>query len=127
MEKTVLNKVGGYFDLQSESRAAAAQEQTKGNIYAPVLPQYAAVCLGVIAEPYLRHYINSGFWEYDGQNFISRIVFGLVVSIIILPGVYKSSFDPGKPIAVQLAALFPIGIGWQSLVASAAKIAVGGG
>ena len=123
----MLNKIGDYFDLQSESRTLAAQGQSKGNIYAPVLPQYAAVCLGVMVEPYLRHYINSGAWEYDGQDLISRIVFGLVVGVIILPGVYKSSFDPEKPIAVQLAALFPIGIGWQSLVASAAKIAVGAG
>ncbi len=126
MEGSVLNTVGSYFDLQSQNRPLATAAQTKSNINAPVFPQYFAVCLGVIAEPYLRHYVNSGAWEYDGQAFISRIVFGLVVSIIILPGVYKSSFDPEKPIAVQLAALFPIGIGWQSLVASAAKIAIGG-
>jgi len=122
----VINTISNYFDLQSQNRPLATEGQTKGNSSAPVLPQYGAVCLGVIVEPYLRHYINTGAWDYDVQAFVSRIVFGLVVSIIILPGVYKSSFDPEKPIAVQLAALFPIGIGWQSLVASAAKIAIGG-
>ena len=64
----MLNKIGNYFDLQSENRTVAAQGQTKGATYAPISPQYAAVCLGVIVEPYLRHYTNSGTWEYDAAK-----------------------------------------------------------
>ena len=53
------------------------------------------------------------------------MIFGLIVGIILLPAVYKSAFDPQKPVLVQLAALFPLGIGWQSLFVSATKLTVG--
>jgi len=76
MEKAMLNKIGDYFDLQSEKRTLATQGQSKGTIYAPVLPQYAAVCLGVMVEPYLRHYINSGAWEYDGKTLLAGSFLG---------------------------------------------------
>lgn len=121
----MLNSIIRYFDLQSAQRDVIAKGQRSGGKYAPVLPQYFAASSGVIVEPLLRHYLNSGSWAFDWATFGGRVIFGLIVGVIILPGIYKSSFDPTRPVFVQLAALFPLGIGWQSIFASATKIAVG--
>lgn len=120
----LLNTIIRYFDLQSASRRTVAEGHDASRKHAPVLPQYAVVSAGVVVEPLLRTYIASGVWQYQGSAFASRIVFGLIVGIILLPAVYKSTFDPQKPVLVQLAALFPLGIGWQSLFTSATKIAI---
>jgi hypothetical protein len=100
-----------YFDLRQPLTRNLQPRQLPA-----VFPQYAAVALGVIAEPYLSRYIETGLWPADVATLGGRVVFGLLVAIILLPAVYKSAFDPQKPVAVQLAALFPMGIGWQSLV-----------
>lgn len=118
----MLNSVVRYFDLQSEKRSVAAVGNSKASKPAPVLPQYLVVSAGVIVEPLLRTYIQSGAWKFDWSGFSGRVPFGLLVGIVLLPAVYKSAFDPLKPLLVQLAALFPLGIGWQSLFTSATKI-----
>ena len=59
----------------------------------------------------LRTYIQSGAWQFEWSPLLGRAVFGLVVGIILLPAVYKAAFDRQKPVPVQLAALFPLGIG----------------
>ena len=121
----MLNTIIRYFDLQSSLRRTAPVAQDSGTDSAPVFPQYLAVSAGVIVEPFLRHYIDNGAWGVELSVLWGRIVFGLIIGIVILPGIYKSSFDPSKPVLVQLAALFPLGIGWQSLFTSATT-AVGG-
>ncbi|MGO8504134.1 hypothetical protein AB9F35_21870 [Rhizobium leguminosarum] len=113
-----------YFDLQSKTRTVLAGPHGAGGSYAPVIPQYLVVCAGVVVEPLLRHYIQAGVWELDYSAFIGRVVFGLIIGVVILPGVYKSAFDAEKPILIQLAALFPLGIGWQSLFTAATKIVI---
>jgi hypothetical protein len=45
---------------------------------------------------------------------------------LIFPGVYKSAFDPGKPLFVQLCAIFTAGVGWQSLFKAGATVLGGG-
>jgi hypothetical protein len=121
----MLNNVIRYFDLQSVARSTVAEGTAASRKHAPVFPQYAVVSAGVIVEPLLRGYITTGAWHYVNSEFLGRVLFGLVVGIILLPGVYKSAFDPEKPILVQLAALFPLGIGWQSLFTSITKISAG--
>jgi hypothetical protein len=118
----MINNIIRYFDLQSNSRTTMAKGQAGGVGHAPVFPQYITLAAGVVLEPFLRRYIDSGAWNFDGSVLIGRIVFGSIIGIIILPAVYKSSFDPQKPVLVQLAALFPLGIGWQSLFTTATKI-----
>lgn len=117
----MLSKLIRYFDLQSESRGVAAVGHAAGAGPAPVIPQYLAVAAGVFIEPLLRGYIESGQWQFQWSGVLGRLVFGLIIALILLPAVYKSAFDPQKPVLVQLAALFPLGIGWQSLFASATK------
>ena len=121
----MLNEIIRYFDLQSNHRDITAKGNSAGTPYAPVFPQYLVVSAGVFVEPVLRKYINSGAWQFEWSDLLGRAVFGLIVGIILLPAVYKSTFDAEKPIFVQLAALFPLGIGWQSLFTSATKIVQG--
>lgn len=89
---------------------------------APVIPQYFVVSLGIFVEPFLRSYSLNRSWNHSEISVFGQVIFGLIVGIIILPSIYKASFDPDKPILVQLAALFPLGIGWQSLFTSATKL-----
>jgi hypothetical protein len=119
----MLDALVRYFDLQSASRSVVAEGQARRPT-APVLPQYLVVSAGVVLEPFLHNYASNGSWQFDWAAAAGRLVFGLIVGVIILPGAYKSAFDPKKPIAVQLAALFPLGIGWQSLFSAVMK---GGG
>lgn len=121
----MINRFIRYFDLQSNTRTVGATGHNGGVVHAPVLPQYLVVSAGVIIEPLLRGYLATDQWPALDGALIGRVVFGLVIGIIILPGVYKAAFDPQKPILIQLAALFPLGIGWQSLFTSATTIALG--
>jgi hypothetical protein len=116
----MLNRLIRYFDLQSQRRRAAPQGNSAG--MQPVLPQYLAVSAGVVVEPFLQKYMQSGVWHLDWQTLGARGAFGLLIGLVLLPTVYKAAFDPEKPVLVQLAALFPIGIGWQTLFSSATHI-----
>lgn len=121
----MLNTILRYFDLQSNQRTGVATGHSARKKHAPVLPQYIAVAAGVVAEPLLRAYIQTGVFSTDWSSLAGRIIFGLIVAIILLPAAYKSAFDPAKPVLVQLAALFPVGIGWQSLFTAATKVTLG--
>jgi hypothetical protein len=122
----MLDEVVRYFDLQSRKRP---QRQARGatttaaaradGAHAPVLPQYGAVALGVLADPLLRNYIATDAFKFDFTGFPGRTVFALLMAIVLLPAVYKNAFDPDKPILVQLCALFVSGLGWQSLFQTA--------
>jgi hypothetical protein len=118
-----MNKVIRYFDLQSERRQMVAKAQgAGGGQSAPVLPQYLALILGIIIEPFLHHYTEHGAWSIDLSTVIGRIIFGVIIGAIVFPGVYKSAFDPSKPLFVQLCAVFSAGIGWQSLIEGGSKL-----
>lgn len=117
----MIEKIIGYFDLQSQSRKTRAFGHAGTS--APVLPQYFALAAGVVIEPFLRKYIETGHWTAALSDVIGRILFGLVIAVVLLPSVYRSSFDPAKPILVQLAALVPMGMGWQSLFNAAVNTA----
>jgi hypothetical protein len=79
-EGTMTNEIVRYFDLQSERRAVAPKRAAKGAAaeppkYAPVLPQYGAVALGVLADPLLRSYIEKGTFALDLSSIAGRTVF----------------------------------------------------
>jgi len=128
-----------YFDLQSEERkkqktardlglqtmvdtkspdapAAATPPQ-----FAPVWPQYIALVLGIVADPFIKSYIATKSFGMDLGAIGPLLAFSIVMGIMILPGVYKNSFAPDKPILVQLAAIFTAGVGWQTLFEAAAN------
>ncbi|MDR3511722.1 MAG: hypothetical protein P4L73_08815 [Caulobacteraceae bacterium] len=120
----MINGLIRYFDLQSGQRPDVAKGQA-GEVgkpaYAPVLPQYGALALGVLVQPLLDRYVQSGDVAGAFHNFWVRVVGSGVIAIVILPGVYKNAFDPTRPLLVQLAALFTSGVGWQALFGSAIK------
>jgi hypothetical protein len=109
----MLNRLIRYFDLQSGHRHIGAQGTSGGSRHLPVFPQYLVVSAGVFVEPLLRKYVEAGAWQFEWSGLVGRAVFGLVIGIILLPAVYKRTFDPQRPLPVQLATLFTLGIGWQ--------------
>jgi len=122
----MLNEVIRYFDLQSERRSLLPRGQAAGDSpHAPVFPQYGALTLGVLVDPFLRKYIASGVFDFDFAFFVGRTSFALLMAIVLLPAVYRNAFDPDKPILVQLCALFVSGLGWQSLFQTAVKATTG--
>lgn len=119
----LINRIIRYFDLQSGRRTLIAEAQGAGKkAPAAVLPQYLALLLGITIEPYLHHYIEHAAWSVDIGTVIGRIVFGAVVGAMLFPSIYKSAFDPSKPVFVQLCAIFSAGIGWQSLIQGGGKL-----
>lgn len=115
-----INDLVRYFDLQSARRPERPESQSGKKQRLPVLSQYLALVLGIIAQPFLAKYANSRIWDLHALP--GWIPFALLVGIIIFPSVYKKALNPAaSPLFVQLCAIFASGIGWQSLVAVAGK------
>ncbi|MFN2492355.1 MAG: hypothetical protein ABR501_05665 [Pyrinomonadaceae bacterium] len=116
-----MNQLIKYFDLASgtdHARNRAATDQPKTLHW---LPQYIALVLGVIVQPFLAAYQQSGSWHVTGLA--GRIVFAAITGLIVFPAVYRRAFDPEKPIFVQFCTIFAAGLGWESLLRSAVKAA----
>lgn len=111
----MLTQITDYFDLYSNAALAAGRP-------APVWPQYLVVALAVLVEPYLRAYIETGKWDVDWRGIWGRTIFALIVTLLILPGIYKGTFDPEKPVSIQLMAIFTMGLGWRSLLEGVFKV-----
>ena len=113
-----MNSIASYFDLQRDYRAGAARNVPPSSPPSgrpAVWPQYLALAAGVIVEPMLHNYIATSDFALDWSSAWQRVLFGLIIAIVIFPGVYRNAFDPERPFLVQLCAIFASGIGWQSL------------
>jgi hypothetical protein len=120
------NDVIRYFDLQSHRRTTIATAHRAGTrIHAPVVPQYLALVLGIVAQPFLQYYVEHGTWSYTIGGVIGRLLFGVFAGALAFPGVYKAAFDADKPSFVQYCAIFAAGIGWQSVIQGGARAALG--
>ncbi|PHR94491.1 MAG: hypothetical protein COA69_02535 [Robiginitomaculum sp.] len=111
-----------YFDLQSAKRShvqIAGHEQENS---LPVFPQYATGVAGVLASPILKNIQDNGLDAINQFKDIISLVsarpvlLALIIGFVLLPTIYKSSFDPTKPLSVQLSAIFTMAVGWQSLL-----------
>jgi len=120
-----INAIVRYFDLQSGRRPTAAVPHGAGGPSYPVLPQYLALVVGIVVQPYLSYYVQHGEWVLDPSSFLGRLAFGLIVGALAFPALYKNAFDPARPLFVQLCAIFAGGIGWQSVIQGGAKAALG--
>jgi hypothetical protein len=120
-----MNELIKYFDLASEVRPKRPTERaaTRDTKTLHWLPQYFALVLGISLQPFIKGYMTNGSWTYQGLG--GWIIASLVIALMIFPGVYKSSFDPEKPIFVQLCVIFTSGMGWQSLLGATGE-ALGG-
>jgi hypothetical protein len=96
-------------------------EEVSGGDQVHWLPQWLALLLGVVVQPYFAHYQQHREWNFDG--FLGWALFALIAAIIAFPSVYRNAFDPKSPIIVQIIPIFTAGLGWQSLLATAAKAA----
>ena len=103
-----------YFDLSPKERGAEPQKPS----LLPWWPQYLTLVLGITVQPFFEAYQKTAHWDIHGP--IGRFIFALIVGILIFPSVYKGAFDPEKPIFTQLCAIFAAGMGWQSLLHTAA-------
>lgn len=112
-----MNAIASYFDLAQPARTPGPRNTTAGR--PPVVPQYLALAAGVFAEPLLHGYIANKSFDLSWADAWQQILFGLIVAIVIFPGVYRNAFDPERPLFVQLCAIFASGIGWQSLFQAA--------
>lgn len=114
-----------YFDLMSDVREGNARGLGAASDQAlpAVWPQYVALVLGIVLEPYFSAYQVSGTWDLGG--IAGRVLFAVVAGVVALPAVYRNAFDPQKPMVVQLSAIFTAGMGWQSLLGTALAATMG--
>ncbi len=114
-----INKLIGYFDILAEHRPGEPRALAKSANDLHWLPQWLALLAGVITEKFYSNYLVSHTWSLNG--FWGWSAFALIVSIIIFPAVYEKSFDPDRPLFVQLCSIFCMGIGWHAIVDAAGK------
>jgi hypothetical protein len=112
-----MNKLVKYFDLSPRPAPKRAFLQSVGIF--PWFLQYLALVLGIIVQPFLTAYQQTGAWHVNGL--VGRIVFALITGLIVFPAVYRRAFDPEKPLFVQFCAVFAAGMGWESLLKTAVK------
>jgi membrane protein YdbS with pleckstrin-like domain len=112
-----MTRIIDYFDLRAREPTEVKSRKTRrtGNWF----PQYVALVLGVLVQPFLSTYQQTGQWNFGGAA--GRLLFAVLVGIAIFPAVYKHAFDPEKPLFVQLCAIFAAGMGWESLFKTALK------
>ena len=114
----MINKLIHYLDLQSENRqlnVVAKHNKNRKSVPLPVIPQYIALVLGIMIQPYLVTFQNTGHWKFD--DLVNWLIFALITAVTIFPTVYKKTFDPSSSLFVQLCTIFSAGVGWQSLFA----------
>lgn len=123
-----MNSVLRYFDLASDERARRGEVKGRGRGRNERpgsgdglhwFPQYVAMVLGVVVQPFFAAYQQTSRWSFGG--FSGRLLFAIIVGLVIFPAVYKRAFDPEKPLFVQLCAIFAAGMGWESLLRTALK------
>jgi len=116
-----MNTLIRYFDLVADVRPRHAKAKAAGETSRELhwLPQYIALLLGIVVQPFIQRYMTSGAWNLAGLwGWVAASAF---IAVVALPAVYRRSFDPEKPLPVQLAVMFSSGMGWQSLVGAALK------
>lgn len=111
-----MNRIFRYFDLLSELRSDEREAYAAaGNLH--WFPQYVALALGILLQPFFAAYQQTGQWAFGAVW--GRLLFASIVGIVVFPVVYKNSFDPAKPIFVQFCIIFTAGMGWETLFATA--------
>jgi hypothetical protein len=117
-----MNKLIEYFDLGSELRGRGPKATAKTRRI-HWFPQYLALFLGIVIQPFFQRYMAGVAQAWDPGGLGMWLGASIVIAVMAFPGVYKTSFDPEKPIFVQLCVIFTAGTGWQTLASSALKAA----
>jgi hypothetical protein len=116
-----MQKIIEYFDLGSPARAFRKAMPVGEAPQTPIpwLPQYIALLIGIVVQPFFQRYMATGGWKLEG--FWGWLAGSAVLSAMAFPGVYKKTFDVERPLFVQLCVIFTAGTGWQTLVSTALK------
>jgi hypothetical protein len=117
-----INNILRYFDLQSQRRGKPIGHDASTSL--TVFPQYIALVLGIIAQPFMASFQTTGVWDVTFESLINWSVFAIITGLLVFPGVYRKAFDAGQPKFIQWCAIFAAGIGWKSLISTAAKAVV---
>lgn len=137
------DRISSYFDLRTRSGAGQtggvepAAGSTTADTTQPVpkakpdsppavWPQWLALTLGVVVQPFLSNYRETGNWSIAGFEPWGWLLFALIVAVILFPAIYRNAFDPTKPIFVQMIPIFTSGLGWEALFGAAVKAGGGG-
>lgn len=115
-----MNKIIEYFDLGSGVQPKTGRGRGPSKVF-HWLPQYATLVLGILVQPFFADYQQTAQWNFRGIG--GRVLFAAIVGLVVFPAVYKRAFDPDKPLFVQLCAIFALGMGWESLLRTALKVA----
>jgi hypothetical protein len=117
----MLNKIIGYFDINSTISAVGPQATAKGNANTlHWIPQYLTLLVGIIVQPYLESYRNTNPHKWDFTGIQGHSLFAAVIAFVVFPQVYKRIVvSRNTPIIIVLAGIFSAALGWQSLFATA--------
>lgn len=83
--------------------------------------QYLVLLAGIVIQPYFAHFQQHKVWDFTAVP--GWILFSAIVALVTFPAVYKNSFDPSRPMGIQLIPIFTAGLGWQSLFTTAMNAA----
>lgn len=117
-----MSRWGDYFDIRKDPRIraqGAGDGQQEKSL--PWFPQWVALFLGIVVQPFLSAYLKTGHWEFGTA--LSWFFAAFLLAFICFPAVYRQSFDVSKPITVQIIPLFTAGLGWNSLFTTAVAFA----
>lgn len=109
--------VSTYFDL----RDSATSNETSNGL-ASSLPQYVAVALGVLVQPFYDA-MRASAGKPSATLTWQVAIFSLIVAAMIFPAIYRAAWNTQQPRFVQYCSIFAAGVGWQSLIKMAAGAA----
>lgn len=82
--------------------------------------QWIALLLGVLSQPFFSFYSQNGniVWGQAYSNW-EFLLFSVIVSIVLFPSLYRSTFDSERPKFLQVIPIFTAGLGWETMLNSA--------
>jgi len=115
-------KLGGK-PVEEEAYAAKAAEVQPRLTLGRQIIFYLTVVFGNLASSFLEAYKVGQLWRPNP----AAIIFALIVGFVLLPGaVDQNKLNGQKEELVQYAMVFTYGMGGQTLVSAAIKVATGG-
>ena|SRR5438067_524519 len=113
----MLNKIIGYFDLTNTTGSFRPKAYSTEGKTLHAGWQYTALVLGIFVEKFWSEYRQTRHVSFAGAPL--HLLFAIITGLILFPGAYKNSFNPGQNPFIQFCVVFATGIGWQSVINNA--------
>ena len=78
-----MNKIIEYFDLVSQYRSTGARALSESGKRLHWIPQYIALFLGILLQPFFDHFRQTNEWSFDALS--GWAFFALIVATMIFP------------------------------------------